>query len=206
MKSIINLSESYTFSKYFDLKIEPKDLAQSFGYDFTRKRLNLPQFEGELDRIVELKDRIEEILPYVSLANETARREILISPVILSLIHYTKSDLRIEYFIKVNDQLQGYLDYLLEKQQNLLVIEAKKGDLDYGFTQLVAELITLDKWQENEQQIYIIGAVSTGQIWQFARLDRLKKHIEQGLQIYRVPDDLESLMRILVQPLYYMAK
>jgi hypothetical protein len=199
MKSIINPAESYTFSKYFDLKIEPKDLAQSFGYTFTRKRFYLPQFAGELEGIIELKDRIEEILPYVSLANETARREILISPVILNLIHYTKSELRIEYFIKFNDQLQGYLDYLLEKQQNLLVIEAKKGDLDYGFTQLVAELIALDKWQENEEQVYIIGAVTTGKIWQFCRCDREKKHLEQGLQIYRVPDDLEILMRILVQ-------
>ena len=198
MKSIINYKKSYTFSKYFDLKIEAKDLAQSFGYNFSRQRLYLPQFAGELEGIIELKDRIEEILPLVSL-EEKARREILISPVILNLIHYTKSELRIEYFIKVNEQLQGYLDYFLQKQQNLLVIEAKKGDLDYGLTQLVAELITLDKWEEKEEQIYIIGAITTGQIWQFCRIDRQNKHIEQGLQIYRVPDDLEILMRIMVQ-------
>ncbi len=198
MKSIINHKKSYTFSKYFDLKIDPKDLAQSFGYNFSRKRLYLPQFAGELEGITELKDRIEEILPLVSL-DEKARREIMISPVILNLIHYTKSELRIEYFIKVNEQLQGYLDYFLEKQKKILVVEAKKGDLDYGFTQLVAELITLDKWEEKKEQIYMIGAISTGQIWQFCRIDRQKKHIEQGLQMYRVPDDLEILMRIMVQ-------
>lgn len=201
MKSIIDLTQSYTFSKFFDLKIEVKDLAIDFGYGFSRKKLNLAKFEGELDRIKETKDRINEILPYVSLANETARREFLISPIILDFIHYTKCEVRIEYQIKVTEQLQGYFDYLIEKEQNLLIIEAKKGDLDYGCTQLVAQLIALDKWQTNEQQTHIIGAVTTGQIWQFCRLNRLEKNIEQGLEIYRVPEDLELLMRLLIQAL-----
>jgi hypothetical protein len=201
MKSILDKNQSYTFSEYFEMKIEAKDLAREFGYSFSRKYLNLPQFEGELDRIEQTKERINEILPYVSLNNETARREILVSPVIFDLVHYTKSEVRIEYQIKVNEQLQGYFDYFLENRNNLLVIEAKKDDLDYGMTQLFAELIALDYWQENEQQIEIIGAVTIGQMWQFARLNRLNKHIEQGLDLYTVPDNLEPLMRILVQAL-----
>lgn len=183
------------------MKIEAKDLAREFGYSFSRKYLNLPQFQGELDRIIELKERINEVLPYASLSSETARREILVSPVILDLIHYTKSEIYIEYLIKVTEQLQDYLDYLLNNKQELLVIEAKKGDLDYGMTQLFAELIALDQWQENEKQTQIIGAITTGKIWEFARLNRLNKHIEQGLENYRVPEDLEPLMRILVQAL-----
>jgi hypothetical protein len=199
--SIIDPNQSYTFSKYFEMKIEAKDLAREFGYSFSRKYLNLPQFEGELDRIEQTKERIVEILPYASLSSETARREILISPVILDLVHYTKSEIYIEYPIKVTEQLQGYFDYLLEKKRELLVIEAKKADLDYGMTQLLAELIALDKWQENEQQTELIGAVTTGKLWEFAKLNRLEKKIEQGLESYLVPDDLEPLMRILVQAL-----
>jgi hypothetical protein len=202
MRSIIDPDQPYTFSKFFELRIEPKDLAKYFGYSFERKRLKLPQFEGELDRIQETKDHINEILPYVSLTNETARREFLISPILLDFIHYTKCEIRIEYAIKVTEQLQGYLDYLIEKEQKLLVIEAKKEDLDYGMTQLVAELIALDQWQENDQQTYLIGAVTTGKIWEFARLNRTKKHIEQGLESYLIPDNLEPLMRILVQALF----
>ncbi len=198
---IINPEQSYTFSKIFELKIEPKDLSKYFGYLFARKKLNLSQYQGDLDRINQLKERIEEILPYASLSSEAARREILISPLILDLVHYTKSEIFIEYSIKVSEQLQGYLDYFLEGVNNLLIIEAKKEDLDYGMTQLIAELIALEQWQENKKKAYLIGAITTGKIWEFARLNRDKKQIEQGLESYRIPEDIEPLMRILVQAL-----
>jgi hypothetical protein len=192
---------SYTFSKIFELKLIAEELAAEFGYTFSRKRLNLPQHSGELDRIADLKNRIEEALPYVNLSTETARREILISPVILDLIHYTKAEVRIEYPIKVSEQLQGYLDYFLQKQHQLLVIEAKKGDLDFGFTQLTAQLIALDQWEGETPVSHILGGVTTGKIWEFGLLNRQTKHIDQGLDSYRVPDDLEPLMRILVYAL-----
>ncbi|MEM1253867.1 MAG: hypothetical protein AAGI69_15665 [Cyanobacteria bacterium P01_H01_bin.21] len=197
----IHPEKSYTFSKIFELKIEPKDLANHFGYSFSRKKLNLSQYQENLDRINQLKDRIEEILPYASLSSETARRELLISPLILDLVHYTKSEILIEYSIKVNEQLQGYLDYFLANTNSLLVTEAKKEDLDYGMTQLMAELIALEQWQEDKKQEALIGAVTTGKIWEFARLNRNEKTIEQGLESYRVPEDIEPLMRILVQTL-----
>lgn len=199
--NILDANQSYTFSKIFDLKINPKNIAHNFAYSFARKRLNLAQYQGELDRIEQLKNRIEEILPYAVLSNEAARREILISPVIIDLVYYTKSEIYIEYPIKVNEQLQGYFDYFLENESNLLIIEAKKEDLDYGMAQLITELIALDYWQNKPEQCHLIGAVTTGKIWEFAQLDRVHKHIAQGLESYRVPEDLESLMRILVQAL-----
>ena len=94
---IIDPEQSYTFSKIFELKIEPKDLANYFGYLFARKKLNLSQYQKDLDRIRQLKERIEEVLPYASLSSEAARREILISPLIIDLVHYTKSEIFIEY-------------------------------------------------------------------------------------------------------------
>jgi hypothetical protein len=192
---------SYTFSKIFELKLIAEDLTREFGYTFARKRLNLPQHTGELDRINDLQNRIEEALPYVNLSTETARREILISPIILDLIHYTKAEVRIEYPLKVTEQLQGYLDYFLQQQNQLLIIEAKKGDLDFGFTQLSAQLIALDQWEDENPTDHILGAVTTGKIWEFGLLDRKHKHIDQGFDSYRVPDDLEPLMRILVHAL-----
>lgn len=198
---VLEPNTSYTFSKIFELKLIAKDLAQEFGYTLTRKRLNLPQYSNELDRINDLRDRIEEALPYVSLSTETARREILISPLILDLIHYTKAEIRIEYPLKVTEQLQGYLDYFVESQNQFLIIEAKREDLDFGFTQLAAQLIALDQWENNKNSDYILGAVTTGKLWEFGQLERKSKHINQGLDSYRVPDDIEPLMRILVQAL-----
>jgi hypothetical protein len=198
---ILKKDQSYTFSKYFEMGISPEDLADEFSYQLTRKRLNLSQYQGELDRLKQLEENLNEILPYFDLSNETSRREVLVSPIILDLVHYTKSKVRIEYQIRINNQLQGYLDYLIRNKNNLLVIEAKKADLDYGFTQLTAELIALDKWEKTQNQEILLGAVTTGTIWQFGLLNRAKKHIEQDLKVYVVPDNLEPLMRILVQAL-----
>jgi hypothetical protein len=198
---VLDPNQSYTFRRIFELKAEVDALAADFGYSLKRSRLALPQYSGELDRLEQLRDRIEEVLPYVNLANEATRREVLIAGVVLDLIHYTHAQLRIEYPIKVSEQLQGLLDYLLRTQKNLLVIEAKQEDLTNGFTQLVAELIALDRWQDSTQQPILIGAVTTGTVWQFGRLHRETKEIDQGLDLYIVPDDLDPLMRILVQAL-----
>ncbi|MDB9519222.1 hypothetical protein PN466_19945 [Roseofilum reptotaenium CS-1145] len=196
--TILKDDQTYTFSQISSLRIEAKDLAHQLGYGFQREWLNLPQYEGALDRTEQTRSRIEEALPYVSLSTETARREILIAPILLDVVHYTKSELKIEYAIKVSEQLQGSLDYLLEGKDRLLIVEAKKEDLDYGFTQLVTELIALDQWEKSTDQDCFIGAITTGKIWEFATLDRTTKTIQQGLNSYRVPEDLETLLRILV--------
>ncbi len=201
MSRILDPQQSYTFSRIFDLKIRPDDLANEFGYTFARKRLNLSHYSGSLETVEALKQRIERVLPYVDLATETSRREVLISQVLLEVIQQTQATLRIEYPIKVTEHLQGYLDYLIQSDKELLVIEAKREDLDYGFTQLIAEMIALDQWDRTPDQLMLLGAVTTGKIWEFGLLDRTTKHIAQGLDSYRVPDDIEPLIRILVQVL-----
>jgi hypothetical protein len=201
MVGILDSQQPYTFSRIFDLKIRADDLANEFGYGFTRRRLNLKQYSGVLETVGALKERIEGVLPYVDLATEASRREVLISQVVLEVIQETKAKLRIEYPIKVSEQLQGDLDYLLQGRVELVVIEAKREDLDYGFTQLVAEMIALDQWERTPNQETLLGAVTTGKVWEFGVLHRGTKHIEQGLDSYRVPDDVEPLVRILVEVL-----
>ena len=198
---ILEPGGTYTFSKIFDLKIPADEIANEFGYTLSKKKLNLSQYPGELDRLEELRSRIEEVLPYVDLSNEASRREILISRVVTEVVHYTKAQLRIEYPIAVDQKLQGILDYLFRGETDLLVIEAKRQDLDYGMTQLVAEIIALDQWNRTPEQPILLGAVTTGKVWEFASLNRSTKHIDQGLESYRVPEDVEPLMRILVQAL-----
>ena len=62
-------------------------------------------------------------------------------------------------------------------------------------------MIALDQWERTPAQPTLLGAVTTGKIWEFGLLHRAAKHLEQGLDSYRVPDDLETLMRILVPAL-----
>jgi hypothetical protein len=44
----------------------------------------------------------------------------------------------------------------------------------------------------------LYGAVSIGNVWQFGVLNRQPKQILQDINLYRVPADLEDLLRILI--------
>lgn len=201
---LLDPNRSYTFSEIGKLKAPTDEVLAEYGYSLERTLLDLPQYQGELDRLQERRSRIEEVLPYLDLTNEQSRREMLIAPLMADLIHYTRSQLRIEYVLKVSDRLQGELDYLLRTTTNLLVVEAKQEDLTNGFTQMAVELIALDQWEKStsvQQQPQLVGAVSTGTIWQFGVLHRQRKLVTQELTLYRVPTDLEPLMRILVAAL-----
>ncbi|MFN9647642.1 MAG: hypothetical protein ACK58Z_03825 [Pseudanabaena sp.] len=179
--------------------VEVQDLVKEFGYSFERKWLNLPQYTGELDRSPQTQERIEEILPYVSLTSDRAKREILVSPIIRDLLHYTKAKVRIEYPIQVTEKSQQILDYFIKSNQCTVITFAKGADTDFGMTELIASLIALDRWLEDPPQTNIIGAVTTGRTWEFARLNRQSKHIEQGLEMYDFFKNFDALMRILVQ-------
>jgi hypothetical protein len=194
---ILQPGQSYTFRHYFELPFEPDDILAELGYTLDRAELEFAQYTGALDRLSESQRRIRENLQYISLTSEQARRELLVAPIITDLCYYTHSQLRIEYPLVVNDWLKGNLDYWVRANNTLLVVQAKNDDLARGFTQLGAELIALDQWSNPEQPI-LYGAVTTGDIWKFGQLYRLEKRIVQDINLYRVPADVEELMRILV--------
>ncbi len=197
---LLDPNRSYTFSNYFELGFAVDDLVAEFGYSFERKFMEFPQYSGSLDRLFELKQRIEEVLPFVDLENEATRREILIAPIVTDLIHYSHAKLRIEYNIKVDSKLQGNLDYYLQTTTNLIVIEAKQADINRGFIQLATQMIALDKWTDSTQA-EILGAVTTGNVWQFGVLYRQKQSIEQAINLYRVTEELEVVVRTLLAAL-----
>jgi hypothetical protein len=196
-RPIIPEGVTYTFADYFKLNVDVDDMLAYFAYTFQAKNCTLPRTTLPLDRLPDLKGRLEEALPYVSLTSEAARREFLIAPVLLEVIHYTHAKIRVEFPLEVTEQLRGTLDYYIQAETNLLIVEAKNADLQRGFTQLAVELIALDKWLESATA-WLYGAVSMGNIWQFGILDRQAKHVTQDLNLYRVPADLDDLLHILV--------
>lgn len=194
---ILKPDETYTFCKYFELRFAPADILQELGVNLTRGTINFPINNDKFTRLVNLKERLEEAIQRVSLTSEAARREVLIAPILLEVAHITESKINIEYPIEINQFLRGDLDYYLQSQHQVLVVEAKHADLTRGFTQLAVELIALDQWVEGDEPI-LYGAVTTGDIWQFGSFQRENKLITQDLMLYRVPTDLEILMQILV--------
>ena len=195
---ILKSDQSYTFRSYFQMKFAPSDILQELGTSLVRAAIDLPIVDSmEFTRLPDLRQRLEEGITRVSLTSEAARREVLIAPILLEVAHITEAMVNIEYPIEVDQYLRGDLDYYIQSQHNVLVVEAKQADLTRGFTQLAAELIALDSWVELDDPI-LYGAVTTGDIWQFGRFERGSRVVTQHLMLYRVPTDLEELMGILV--------
>ncbi len=190
---------SFTFADYSELSADVEDVASHFGLGLTVKACDLPFKDVDGESVRQLKRRLLEDLPFVSLTNETARREFLIAPVLFEAVHHTHARIRVEYALEVDNQLKGTLDYLLRSPRGkLLVVEAKQGDLQRGFNQLTVELVALDRWLEDDEAEILWGVVSMGDAWRFGFLDRGSEHLTQDLRLYTVPDDLERLVGTLV--------
>jgi hypothetical protein len=193
---ILKPGESYTFSQYFSLPFAPKDILAELGCSLERSPLLLPKYVSEIN-LSNLTRQLERNLKRVDLTSETARREILIAPILLEACDYINTQLNIEYPIAVNNYLKGTLDYYISTNQSFLVVEAKQADLTRGFLQLSTELIALDQWITSDAPI-LYGAITTGDIWKFGLLDRQQKRVIQDINLYRVLADLEELFRYII--------
>ncbi len=196
MTTILQKDASYTFRSYFELSNDTDEIVGELGYRYAQERIALPRTKAELTELVALKRRIERVLPHVQLTSEAAKREVLVAPILTEVATVCNQTLRFEYLLKVNNWLQGSLDYLIRAESQIVVVEAKRDDMTRGFTQLAAEMIALAMVEGAPAKIY--GAVTIGSLWVFGVLDRDKKLITQDIGGYRVPDDLEDVMRILV--------
>lgn len=192
---ILQADQSYIFRSYFEMPYEPDEILAELGYGLVRSRPSLPKTTTQPEQVSNLRQRIEKILPLISLSSETARRETLVAPVLMEVATACNCQLRIEYPLSVNNWLKGTLDYLIRSTHSLLVIEAKNDDLTRGFTQLAAELIALSNVEE---QRLLYGAVTIGNVWQFGVLDAQQQQITQDIALYSIPDDLDELMAILM--------
>lgn len=193
---ILQEEANYSFRSYFELPQDTDEILAEFGYQFKRARLQLPRTARDLPNLPALRQQLEETLPYVTLSSEAAKREILIAPVLSRVAVICQRLLRIEYPLKVNHWLQGSLDYLIESEQSLVVIEAKRDDLTRGFTQLAAEMIALAIAKEITDSLY--GVITMGDVWVFGYLDQATKTITRDISSFTLPDDLEDLVKTLV--------
>ncbi len=189
---------SISFADYFKLNAYIEDILDSFGYSYTVEGCELPSKPVAGDRITEVRSHLEAVLPHVGLTNETARREFLIAPLLTEVVRQTGASLKVEFPLEVEERLKGTLDYFLRTMHNVLVIEAKQGDLEKGFKQLAVELVALDRWTEDSTEPRLYGAVSTGNAWKFGFVERAEKRIVEDFNTYGVPTNLEDVLGILV--------
>ncbi len=199
-KNIFKEGKRYTFSDYFDMSHPTAEIVHALGYSLTTQIIklhNAPEqhYQQELERI---STTYYNLIPKISLNSEAAKREIMIAPVLQALLQYVNGILNIEYSIDINDKLSGTIDYLMSSSQELIVIEAKKGDLERGFNQLAAEMIALDLYDTETELTTIYGAITIGEVWRFALLERATKHLIKDVHTFRFPEDLQQLFAILL--------
>ncbi len=198
-KSIFKENKKYTFSDYFDMNNPTDEIVGEFGYSYEIKTIELPKStDYDKNVIKNLQDIYYTVFPRIPLNSEMAKREFLIAPLILEVVRNSLVKINIEYPLNIDDKLGGYLDYLLRANQEIIVIEAKKKDIDNGFNQLAAELIALDKYEDNDCIEILYGAVTLGDLWKFGTLDRNKKHIVKNIHSYIIPEHTEEVFSTLM--------
>ncbi len=196
-RPIIDPNRSYSFRDYFEMNVPIRELLAYFGYTLQVASCTLPKSTTDLSYFAGLKERLETSLTIAQLSNESARREVLVAPILLAVGGFLQATVDIEYPLNVTNQLKGKIDYYLQRNSNLLIIEAKHDDMTRGFSQLAVEMIAFDQWlNQNDKPLY--GIVTMGDAWRFGVLNRATKQICQDIHLYRVPDDVEELLRILI--------
>lgn len=197
-RSIFKAGKKYTFSDYFEFGHPTEEIIGELGYALSLQAFDFPTSK-EVDKgvIEKLRASYYELLPKISINSEAAKREFMIAPVLHELLRQVDAKLNVEYPIDIDDRLSGSIDYLLRSQRELIVVQAKKGDLDKGFNQLAAEMIAVDQYEAADVAGFLYGAITIGEVWRFAALNRKEKILINGIHTFRFPEDLEEIFAIL---------
>ncbi|MCJ8282799.1 MAG: hypothetical protein MJK14_24070 [Rivularia sp. ALOHA_DT_140] len=153
---------------------------------------------------------IKKYLPLaLALNTEKARSEMLICPILLELKEISSPSISLfsgnDFTVDASIGLSGVCDFLISLSSEQLfleapavvIVEAKKEDLNGGLGQCVAEMIAAQKFNEenyiNIPTIY--GTVTTGDRWKFLKIEH--QTVTIGLIEYTLPP-LEEILGILV--------
>ncbi len=180
-----------TFSDYFRSTRPVDQLVQDFGYRFQRAKLDWPE-NPAIQASERFLERLQRVLNQADLLTEIARREFLIAPVFAELLMERDFRIRPEYPVETESGLQGSIDYLIEGEHHLVVVEAKNADLERCVIQLAVELIAVAELNPGEAEIH--GIATTGDTWRFCRLSQSAKMITQDTSLLTLPDDASQIL------------
>jgi hypothetical protein len=153
-----------------------------------------------------LADLLQQTIPFATaVGTEKARSEFIIAPLLFELLRSLQSEISLfsgrDFTVAPELELNGICDFMITRSQDeisikapaIVIIEAKKGELDVGWGQCAAEMVAAQRFNlENDSVVpNIYGSVTTGTRWQFLRLTG------QQLTIDLVEYSLEPLDQML---------
>ncbi len=120
----------------------------------------------------------------MSVVSEKARSEFLVAPILVHLQEMYRQQISIysgvKFDIAPEQGLRGICDFIISlspmlptvQAPVLVMVEAKKNDIEEGLGQCVGEMIAAQLFNQQEGNVVssIYGCVTTGENWQFLRL------------------------------------
>ena len=133
---------------------------------------------------------------HMALLTEKARSEALVVPILLACVDHEPDGLSMysgqRMDVDPSRGLTGECDFILAstplsmrlKAPILIVLEAKRGDIEAGIGQCVAQAVGARLFNEKagEARPTIFGCVTTGDEWQFFRLQESEVVIDRVLR------------------------
>ena len=117
--------------------------------------------------------------------SEKAKSELLVSPILVQARKLVDRRVQLfsgeEFDVDRERGLNGFCDFLFSKSENpftidapvLMLVEAKRGEIETGLGQCVAEMLAAQLYNQNQDQSIpiIYGCVTSGTLWQFLKLE-----------------------------------
>jgi hypothetical protein len=140
-----------------------------------------------------LVDILLETLPLaVASPSEKAKSELLISPILVEVRRYLKRQVSLfsgqDFTVDASLGLSGVCDFLLSQSAEQLeieapvvvMVEAKKADLNTGMGQCMAEMVAAQRFNQAAEQPVetVYGCVSSGILWRFLKLEQQQMTID----------------------------
>jgi hypothetical protein len=120
----------------------------------------------------------------LALVSEKARSEFIVAPVLLGVRELSGGRISIlsgqRLDVDAARRLVGDCDFILALSEPLprlraplvTIVEAKKNDIEAGLGQCIAQMVAAQLFNERAGQSGVVfGCVTTGEDWQFLRLD-----------------------------------
>jgi len=161
---------------------------ESVKHQFGLNLLDVPFCESlpTADPQPEFLTIFQQWLPLAQRAkSEKAKSELLVSPILTEVKRLAHKQVQLfsgeEFNVDRERGLNGFCDFLLSRSTTayiieapiIMLVEAKKGELDVGLGQCVAEMVAAQLFNESEGKMIpvIYGSVTSGKLWQFLKLE-----------------------------------
>ena len=148
----------------------------------------------------------------LAVTSEKARSEFIVAPILMTCRMVLGHDLRVfsgaTLDADVERGLNGECDFILARSESshvfraplMVILEAKKHDIEEGLGQCAAQMLGARAFNEKEGKPvpYVYGCVTNGEAWQFVKLqdDELLIHPER-LPIQELPKILWFLVECI---------